>query len=80
MSEGFVLERPTYSPREFALLYRQYVGRVSYVTVLSWIELYNNTGGFDGIKAHASPTGRYRITAQEVERVLLAAGAKKMEM
>lgn len=79
MDNGFVLERPTYSPREFALLYRAHVGRISYVTVLSWIELYNNTGGFDGIKAHASPTGRYRITAGEVERVLLAAGARKAE-
>lgn len=77
MNEGFVLERPTYSPREFAALYRAHVGHISYVTVLKWIELYSNTGGFDGLKAHASPSGRYRISAEEVERVLLAAGAKK---
>jgi len=80
MSEEFIISQPTYSPREFALLWRACVGPVSYVTVLNWIELYRNTGGFDGIKAYTSPTGRYRITAEETERALLAAGARKKEM
>lgn len=76
MAEGFVLTQPTYSPREFALLYRQYVGSVSYATVLSWIELGKNTGGQQGIAAGETSTHRYRISAAEVERVLLKAGAR----
>lgn len=75
MADGFTLTQATYSPQEFAALYRQYVGPVSYATVLSWIELGKNTGGQQGIVAGETLTHRYRISAAEVERVLLKAGA-----
>jgi len=77
MSDGFRLDRPTYTPREFAALYSRYVRRISYPTVLEWIEIYDLTNGAEGVKANKTPRGRYLITADEAERVLTAAGATK---
>lgn len=79
MNDTFHLDRPMYTPREFAVLYSRYVRRVSYPTVLEWIETYDVTNGAEGVKANKSPRGRYLITAEEVGRVLMAAGAKKRE-
>lgn len=75
MSEGFSLDKPTYTPKEFARLYTTYVHRISYVTALDWVHVYDGSGGREGIHAHRSPRGRYHIEAAEVRRVLLASGA-----
>lgn len=73
---GFKLNRPTYSPREFAILYTAHVRQISYATVLKWISEYEVSGGADGIGAHKEQrSGYYRIPAAEARRVLLAAGA-----
>lgn len=77
MIDGFVLERPVYTPREVGRLYSLYVRPVSYPTVLEWIQVYYNTGGKEGMKADKTPRGRYLIADTEVERILLQAGAKK---
>lgn len=78
MADGFVLDPDKlYTPREVGYLYTAHVKKVSYPTVLDWIQVYNNTNGRQGIKADQSPRGRYLITAEEVERILLQAGAKK---
>ena len=75
---GFTLTRPTYSPRDLAVLYSAHVRPISYATVLKWIEQGANSNGTVGVKALKEPvSGYYRITAEEVERVLLAAGATK---
>lgn len=75
---GFVLTQPTYSPREYAVLYTAHVRRVSYATVLKWIEEYRNTGGQVGLYAvKETRSGYYRIPADIVEKALLAAGATK---
>lgn len=77
MSEGFNLELPVYTPREVARIYSNLVRSVSYATVLQWLQLYRVTDGDDGIDAKKTPGGHYLITADELERVLLKAGAKK---
>lgn len=78
MSAGFTLTRPTYSPRDLAALYTAHVRPISYATVLKWIEQGANSNGTSGVKALKEPvSGYYRIPADEVERVLLAAGATK---
>lgn len=80
MIEGFELKLSVYTPREVSQLYTAYVKRVSYPTVLEWIQIYDNSAGREGIKAMKTPRGRYLIAADEVERVLLQAGAKKKEV
>lgn len=77
MVDGFSLDKPVYTPREVGYIYTAHVKKVSYPTILDWIQIYNNTNGKEGIKADKSPRGRYLIAAEEVERVLLQAGAKK---
>lgn len=78
MATGFTLNRPTYSPREFAVLYTHHVRQVSYATVLKWIEEHRNTGGQQGLYAvKETVSGYYRIPADTVEKALLAAGATK---
>jgi hypothetical protein len=77
MSEGFLLDRPVYTPGEVRALYAHYVRPISYPTVLNWIEVHRVTNGREGMRAHKTPRGRYLIEADEVERVLLEAGAKK---
>lgn len=79
MDEGFDLGRPVYTPSEVGRLYSLYVRKVSYATVLEWIKIFHATRGKEGIEAHRSPRGRYTIAADEVERILLQAGAKKRE-
>jgi len=77
-TEAFELDRPTYSPRQVCELYSRYVRKVSYPTVLEWIQVYEVTKGKEGVKAGQSPRSRrYVITAEEVERILLQAGATK---
>lgn len=76
MAIGFELTQPTYSPKEFASLYTAYVRRVSYATVLTWIELHRNSGGKEGLAAVKElRNGYYRIPAATVREALLAAGA-----
>lgn len=77
MTEGFSLELSVYTPREVAQLYTGYVKKVSYPTVLEWIQVWNNSGGREGMEAKKTPRGRYLIAADEVERILIQAGAKK---
>lgn len=77
MIDGFVLDRPVYTPREVAQLYTRYVRPVSYATVLQWEKVFRATGGPEGIHAMKTPRGRYLIDAAEVERILLQAGAVK---
>lgn len=78
MDDGFKLDKPTYSPREVATLYSAFVRPVSYATVLEWIQAYRNSGGKEGMRAADEPVSRrYRIPRDEVERVLLKAGAMK---
>ena len=79
MANGFNLERPVYTPREVSQLYTAHVRHVSYPTVLEWIEVYRNSGGREGMKAMKTPRGRYLIAAEEVERILLQAGATKAQ-
>lgn len=74
---GFVLDRPVYTPREVAAIYSRYVRSVSYATVLQWEKLYRVTDGEDGIEAKRTPGGHYLVTATELERVLVKAGALK---
>lgn len=73
----FIAIQPSYSPREFAALYRAYVAPMSYVTVLSQIELYRNSGGKLGIYADQTPGGQYRIPAAWAEEVIQAALAAR---
>lgn len=77
MDEGFELTRPVYTPREVANLFTTYVRHISYPTVLDWVQIYDNTAGKQGIKGSRTPRGRILIEAEEVERILLNAGAKK---
>jgi hypothetical protein len=77
MNEGFSLDRSIYTPREVARLYSAYVRHVSYPTVLKWIEVYDNTNGREGMKAKKTPRNRYLVEREEVERILLQAGAKR---
>lgn len=78
MATGFTLDRPTYSPREYAVLYSAHVRQVSYATVLKWIEEHRVTGGQQGLFAvKETVSGYYRIPAATVEEALLAAGATK---
>lgn len=80
MDEGFYLDQTIYTPREVSRLYTLHVKHASYPTVLDWIQIHQVTGGKQGIEAHKTPRGRYLISADEVERILLQAGAKKKEM
>jgi hypothetical protein len=80
MVNGFSIDPDRiYTPREVSQLYTAHVRHVSYPTVLEWIQIYNNSGGREGMRAMKSPRGRYLITSEEVERILLQAGAKKRE-
>lgn len=79
MTDGFSLDRDIYTPREVSKLYTIYVRHVSYPTVLEWIQANYNTNGREGMQAKKTPRGRYLITAEEVERILTQAGAKKKE-
>jgi hypothetical protein len=81
MVNGFSLDpERIYTPREVSQLYTLHVRHVSYPTVLEWIQVYDNSNGREGMKAKRSPRGRYLIEAEEVERILLQAGAKKKEV
>lgn len=75
MGDGFVLDRPVYTPREVATIYSHYVRSVSYATVLQWVQLFRVTDGEDGIDAGKTPGGHYLVTAEELGRVLVKAGA-----
>lgn len=77
MNTGFILDRPVYTPKEVAQIYSHFVRSVSYATVLQWEKLYRVTDGEDGIEAKKTPGGHYLITAEELERVLIKAGAVK---
>lgn len=78
MTAGFKLDRPVYTPRDVMRIYSTYVRPVSYPTVLEWIKVHKVTGGTEGIEGHQSPrSNRYLITRDELERVLLQAGARK---
>ena len=80
MVNGFSLDPDRiYTPREVSQLYTAHVRHVSYPTVLEWIQVWYNSNGREGMEAKRTPRGRYLITADEVERILLQAGAKKME-
>lgn len=77
MKDGFILDRPVYTPREVATIYSHYVRSVSYATVLQWVQLFRVTGGEDGIEAGRTPGGHYLVAAEELGRVLMKAGAVK---